>query len=181
MGFSGSTGQNASGEGVFQSGSTTWNIADGFTKINVLKILIEINLFEVLAKFGKQDAEQQVIPSEIPYRRVDGFDRMLFALRQLMSNCMFAIKDKKDRELAGLILTRIDNVEKYSDAIANETHNSVTKENELIINEEHFRKCLDTLSQIKEEVNFILDRAGLIFRHDEGMDLDDIMNSIIDG
>lgn len=178
---SGSTGKNAGGESVFESGSTTWNIADGFTKINVLKILIEINLFEILAKFGKQDVEQQVFPSEIPYRRVDGFDRMLFALRQLMSNCMFAIKDKKDKEIAQLIVDRIDNVEKFADGIANETHNSVTKENELIINEEHFRKCLDTLTQLKQEVHFLLDRAGLIFRHDEGMDLDDIMNSIIDG
>jgi len=180
MVFSGSTGQKASGEGVVASETTSWNIADGFTKINVLKILIEINLYEVMAKFGKQNLEDDVVPSEIPYRRVDGFDRMIFALRQIITNCMFAI-EKEDKEKVNKIVERIDNVEKYSDGICTITTNDVTKEVALRINEEHFGKCLDILSNVKEELHFILNRAGLIFRKGEETDLDEFMKSVYEG
>jgi len=177
---SGSTGQKASGEGVIAGETTSWNIADGFTKINVLKILIEINLFEIMAKFGKQNLEEEVNPHEIPYRRVDGFDRMIFALRQIISNCMFQI-ETEDIEKVKALVERIDLVESFSDAIANTLKNDVTKETELRINEAHFMRCLDILSDIKEQLHKYLNKAGLIFRKGEETDLDEFMKSVYEG
>lgn len=180
MGFTGSTGQKASGEGVIGGETSSWNVADGFTKINVLKILIEINLFEVMAKFGKQHMEEEVNFSEIPYRRVDGFDRMIFSLRQIISNCMFQI-EKEDKEKVNELIERIDLIESLSDGISTTMRNDVTKETELRINEEHFRKCLDALSDIKEKLNFYLNKAGLIFRKGEETNLDEFAKSIYEG
>lgn len=176
----GSTGEKASGEGTFGGESTTWNIADGFTKINVLKILIEINLYEVMAKFGKQNLEEQISDNEIAHRRVDGFDRMIFALRQIISNCMFQI-DKDDKDKVEELIERIDFVESKAENIATTFTNDVTKEDELKINEEHFRNCLDTLSDIKKQLHFYLNRAGLIFRKGEETDLDEFMKSVYEG
>lgn len=180
MVYSGSTGEKASGEGVFQGETTTWNIADGFTKINVLKILIEINLYEVMAKFGKQHLEEEINNSEIATRRVEGFDRMIFALRQIISNCMFQI-DKDDKTKVEELIERVDFVESKAENIATEFTNEVTKETELRINEEHFRNCLDTLSDIKKQLHFYLNRAGLIFRKGEETDLDEFMASVYNG
>jgi hypothetical protein len=179
MVFSSSTGQKADGSTVFQGETTSWNIADGFTKINVLKILIEINLYEEMAKFGGRNGEE-VIPSEIPYKRVEGFDRLMFSLRQIISNCMFQI-EREDKDKIKALVERIDLVESFSDGICDITKNDVTKESELKINDIHFRKLLDILTNIKEELHFILNRAGLIFRKGEETDLDEFMKSVYEG
>lgn len=177
--YSGSTGQKASGESVIQGETTTWNIADGFTKINVLKILIEINMYEEIARFGYRNGEeiQQV---EVPYKRVEGFDRLMFALRQIMSNCMFQI-EKDDKPKIQKLIERVDFVESLSDAISTTIKNDVTKEEELKINEKHFRNCLDILTQIKEDLNFLLNNAGLIFRKGEETNIDEFMKSVYEG
>jgi NDP-sugar pyrophosphorylase family protein len=60
---------------------------------------------------------------------------------------MFQI-EHDDKEKIKRLVERIDFVESVSDAIATETKNDVTKESELRINEEHFRNCLDVLSDI---------------------------------
>jgi hypothetical protein len=177
--FSGSTGQKASGEGVMQEGTTSWNIADGFTKINVLKPLIEINLFEELARFGYRNGEE-CMQSEIPYKRVEGFDRLMFSLRQIISNCMFQI-DTEDKTKIKELVDRIDLVESVAEGISTIVKNDVTKEEILKINEEHFRTCLDSLSNIKEDLHFILNRAGLIFRRGEETDIDEFMKSVYEG
>ena len=174
--FSGSTGQSAGGEGVFQGETTSWNTADGVSKILILKILIEINLYEEMAKFGGRNGEQ-ILPSEIPYKRVEGFDRMMFALRQIISNCMFQI-EKQDKEKMKMLVERIDMVESYSGGIADTDKNDVTKESELRINEEHFRNLLDTLSDVKQELHELLNHAGLIFRRDGETSIDDFLKSV---
>ena len=171
----------ASGEDVVSLGTQAWNIADGFTKIKILRLLIELDLHETIAVFGKKDMEEQVPYEQIPYRRVEGFNRMIFCLRQLIGNCSFSIEKGKDEIAIAKMVERIDNVEKFADGIASEFINDVTKENELKINENHFRKCFDILRSIKDELNFPINRAGLIFRPNEEMNLDAMMNDIIEG
>ena len=59
--------------------------------------------------------------------------------------------------------------------------NDVTKEDQLRVNEPHFKKCFDILQHIKDELNFPVNRAGLIFRQGEELDLDAIMRTIEEG
>jgi len=132
-----------------------------------------------MAKFGGRNGEQ-ILPSEVPYKRVEGFDRMMFAIRQIVSNCMFQI-EKQDKEKMKLLVERLDRVESYSDGIANTVTNDVTKESELRINEHHFRNLLDILGNIKQELHELLNHAGLIFRRDGATDIDDFFKSVYEG
>lgn len=178
MAITGSTGQNASGESLFNT--ETWNVADGFTKINVLKILIEINLYELLAEFGRQDEQEGMSPEQITENRIYGFNRMKFAIKQVTSNCMFKI-DAKDKRRVEKMMDRVRMVDKVSDGIFSTYSNYVTKEERIVINEDHFRKCLDILSDVKEVLFSILNRAGLIFRKGEETDLDEFMRTVYEG
>lgn len=118
---------------------------------------------------------------ELPYKRVEGFERMLQSLKQLISNCSFAVKKEEDKKLIASFLERIENVDKVRNGIATEVKNELTKEVGLQINEEHFSKCFKVLQAIKQEVNFPINDAGLIFRAGETLDLDDFMRSLEEG
>jgi hypothetical protein len=171
----------SSGEDVISLGTQAWNIADGFTKIKILRILIEIDLHETIAMFGKKDMEEQTPYAEIPYRRVEAFERMLFSLKQLIGNCRFSIEKGVDEKTIAGLINRIDQVEEVADGIASEFINDVTKEDELRINEVHFRNCFNILRAVKDELNFPINRAGLIFRRTDEIDLDKIMADIEQG
>jgi len=171
-----------SGEGAISLGTDAWNIADGFTKIKILRLLIQIDLDEELAMFGKRDDQDATPPQMIPQRRIESFEKMLFHLRQLIGNCKFSIaKGGLDDTLLTQYMERLKMVEEFSGACADWKINDITKENSLEINEDHFRKSFNILRTIKDDLNFPLNRASLIFRQSDEMDLDKIMRDIVEG
>lgn len=140
-----------------------------------------MDLDEEIAQFGRKD-EQEDIPNEfIPHRRVEYFQKLIFHLKQLIGNCKFSIERGYDEKLIASYSERIDAVEEVSDGIATTFTNDVTKEEELRINEGHFKKCFKVLQEIKDDLNFPVNRAGLIFRQGDELDLDAVMRSIEDG
>lgn len=162
-------------------GTQAWNIADGFTKIKILRLIIQLDLDEEIALFGRKDDLDQTPFEEIPYKRVESFEKFIFHLRQLIGNCKFAIEKGIDEKIIQQFEERIDQVEAVSDGIASFFVNEVTKENSLSINEKHFKSCMTILQNIKNELNFPVNRAGLIFRQGEELDLDQVMRSIEEG
>ena len=54
-------------------------------------------------------------------------------------------------------------VEERIDACGDVVRNDVTKEEDMIIHEEHFRKCFNVLRSVKDDLNNILDKASLLF------------------
>jgi len=162
-------------------GTQAWNIADGFTKIKILRLIIQLDLDEEIAMFGRKDDQDQTPYEEIPYKRVEAFEKFIFHLRQLIGNCKFAIEKGLDEKIIAQFEERIDQVDAVGDGIANQFFNDVTKENSLSINEPHFKKCFHILQNIKNELNFPVNRAGLIFRQGEELDLDAVMRSIEEG
>ena len=171
-----------SGEDVVSVGTQAWNIADGFTKIKILRLIIQLDIDEEIAMFGRKDDQEQVSNEDIPYRRVESFEKFIFHLRQLIGNCRFAIdKGGFDEKIIQQFVDRVEQIEQVSDGIASVFINDVTKEEELKINHAHFKMCFNILQSIKDELNFPINRAGLIFRQGEEMDLDEIMRSIEDG
>jgi len=169
------------GEDAVGLGTQAWNIADGFTKIKILRLIIQLDIDEEIAKFGRKDDLEKVDFQEIPYRRVEAFERFIFHLRQLIGNCKFAIEKGLDEKIIDQIENRIDQVDAVGDGIASQFFNDVTKENSLVINEDHFKKCFKILQNVKDELNFPVNRAGLIFRQGETLDLDAIMRNIEEG
>lgn len=170
-----------SGEDVVSVGSDAWNVSDGFTKIKILRLIIQLDIDEEIALFGRKDDQDQTSYEEIPYKRVESFERFIFHLKQLIGNCKFAIDGNVDEMIIKQFLERVGNVEKVADGIADNLINDVTKESQLRINETHFRKCFGVLQQIKDELNYVLNRASLIFRQSETLDLDQVMRSIEQG
>jgi len=169
------------GEDAVGLGTQAWNIADGFTKIKILRLIIQLDLDEEIAMFGRKDDLDPTPYEQIPYKRVEAFEKFIFHLRQLIGNCKFAIERGIDEKIIAQFEERIDQVEQYSDGIASHFVNDVTKESDLKINEKHFKKCITILQNIKNELNFPVNRAGLIFRQGETLDLDEVMRTIEDG
>jgi hypothetical protein len=152
---------------------------EGFSKLNILRPLVETNLYEILARFGRQNLEEDLPPQVLSNRRLEAIERFVFLLSQIISNTTFAIKDRSDKDIMLRLKQRIDNVEESLDGIYIDTSNDVTKEYETKINEPHFRLCLNILSDIKQDLFAVLNRASLIYRASEETDLDAIMNSIM--
>ena len=172
---------NASGESVVSLGTQAWNIADGYTKIKILRLLIQLDVDEEIAMFGRKDEMDQIPDEMINQRRVESFEKMIFHLRQLIGNCRFSIEKGDDEKTVSAFMERLNNVENVANGIADWKINDVTKESFLMINENHFRICFEILRSIKDELNFPINRAGLIFRQSDEIDLDKIMNDIAEG
>lgn len=172
----------ASGEDAVGLGTEAWNIADGYTKIKILRLIIQLDLDEEFALFGKKDDNDDAPPQIRNERRVEYFHKFIFHLRQLIGNCKFAIeKGGYDEKLIKNYEDRIEQIEEVSDGISDIFINDVTKEEELRINQKHFAKCFNILREIKDDLNFPINRAGLIFRQGDELDLDAVMRSVEDG
>jgi hypothetical protein len=175
------TSPQASGEDAIGLGTQAWNTADGFSKIKILRLLIQLDLDEEIAMFGKKDDQEQIMDEQIPYRRMDGFEKFIFHLKQLIGNCKFSIEKGLDETIVAQFITRIEQVEEVSDGIASRFINDITKEDELKINEHHFKICFNILQKVKDDLNFPLNRASLIFRQGDELNLDEIMRTIEEG
>ena len=171
----------ASGEDNVSSGSQAWNSADIYSKSKISWILLKLDEDERVAKFGRKDDDDDVPNEFIPHRRVEYFEMFIFHLKQLIGNCKFAIEKGYDEKLIRTYEQRIEQVEEVSDGIASTFTNDVSKEEELRINETHFKTCFKILQEIKNELNFPLNRASLIFKSSDELDLDDIMRDIENG
>jgi hypothetical protein len=172
---------NSEGDGVISLGQQAWNIADGYTKIKILRLLIQVDIDEEIAMFGRKDDQDMTPDDQINQRRVESFEKMIFHLRQLIGNCRFSIEKGDDEKIVSGFMERLNNVEDVANGIADWKIDDVKKEDTLKINHEHFRKCFDVLRSIKDELNFPINRAGLIFRASDEIDLDKIMNDISEG
>ena len=165
-------------DGMLPAGEN-WNAADGFSKLNILRLLVETNLCETIAQFGVQNIDDISTPEILTQKRIIAINRLIFILHQIMTNTRFAIKTHLDTDLMLLLKQRLDSVEEFIEGIKYETINSVTKEVNTMINEKHFKICLDILSSIKEELFGVLNRASLIFKSSEETDLDGLLNSLM--
>jgi hypothetical protein len=167
---------------VVSIGTEAWNVADGYTKIKILRNLILLDRWEIIAQFGTEEMGEDAIYDQngINKRRVEALNRFVSTLRQLIGNVKFAIKkgfreELKDHE------ERLDTVKDYLQLICDNTENAVTHEEELQINEEIFKKIFLILQDIKDKLNFPINASGLIFRESSEIDLDKIMNEIVEG
>lgn len=168
-------------DAIIDPESEAWNIAKGFTTLKILQPMVALDRYENIAQFGS--VEMDDLTSQLPdiaERRVQGLRRFLTTLRQLIGNVQFAIK-KGDRELIGKYNNKLDIIEKVLDGVASYEENALTHEKKFVIHEYHFSQCFKFLRRIKDEVNFQLNRAGLIFKESEEVNLDNIMQEIIEG
>lgn len=161
--------------------SESWNVASAFMQLKVLKLLILLDKYETISQFGVDELGEEIYftPNDIAKRRRDGLFRFSSTLRQLLGNVRFAMK-KGDVDGVNEFMSRIQNVENYFSDVMTSKENMVTREIEISINEDHFNTCFGVLQNIKEEINFPLNKAGLIFKASDEVDLDAIMQDIVE-
>jgi len=168
--------------GDIQTGSDAWNVADGYTKLKILRQLIMLDRWDTIAQFGTEEIDEDISfnSNQIKKRRIEALQRFHSTIKQLLGNVMFALK-KKDKETLGKMLERIKMIDEFLNKTHNASEDLVSHEELFTINEELFRKVLDILQEVKDQLNTPLNNAGLIFRPSEEVDLDKIMAGIIDG
>jgi hypothetical protein len=172
-----------SGEiGEISTGTDAWNVADGYTKLKILRQLIMLDRWDTIAQFGTEDIGEDNIfnSNEIKKRRVEALQRFYSTIKQLLGNVIFAMKTP-DKKLVIEMLKRIKNTEEYLEKTYSISEDLLSHEEIFTINNLLFKKVLDIFQEVKDELNTPLNNSGLIFRASEEVDLDKIMQGIIQG
>lgn len=170
------------GDGAVSLGSEAWNVADGYTKLKILKQLIFLDRFENISLYGYDDIDEEGMfdQSQTSQRRVIALNRYASTLRQLLGNVKFALR-KDDRPKIEGFLEDLSQVEEYLDGVSEIQVNQINHETKMIINEIHMKNCVAALQIIKDEINFPINNAKLIFKGSDEVDLDRIMQDIEGG
>ena len=169
-------------QGDVQLGTDPYNVADGYTKLKILKLLYQLDVWDTVAQFGTENLDEDIVmdANQIKKRRVEGLERFLSITRQLIGNTYFAIK-KEDHSLIDSYKARVKNVQEMLPQLYKISKGDKFNDEEFEINEVLFKAMLLILQEIKDEINTPLNKAGLIFRQSEEMDLDKMMEEIIGG
>lgn len=165
-------------------GTEAWNVADGYVKLKILKQLVLCDKLEIIALYGSEDIDDMQInpvpPEMVPHRRVEALTRLKDNIVQLISNVKFAIK-KEDEDKFEALRGRVNLIEEMLDAICYMAEDQVSHNKQLVINENWFRKMLNEMQEIKENINFPINNAGLIFRKSDEMNFDELLRDIAEG
>ncbi len=174
--------KGSEGEGSITLGSDAWNVADGYTKIKILRHLIQLDRYDTISQFGTEELDEgfDLNPNQIKKRRCEALERFVSTLKQLLGNVYFALKKDDDGMIKGCI-ERIGNIERVFPKVYSSKEDELTKEEVFEIEERLFGKIIKILQEIKDKINVPLNKAGLIFRPSEEIDLDKIMGEIIEG
>lgn len=159
-----------------------WNVADGYVKLKILKPMVLLDKYDFIAQFGYEDidmAGQLDLPT-IKRNRIEALLRFHATLSQMFNNSSFSIKNK-DRIQFESFRERLNKVGDVIDGISSVSWNDILKEENVEINEKHFRNCLRVLQEIKEIINLPITHAGLIFRNTDEMDLDAMVREMVEG
>ncbi|GAI82623.1 unnamed protein product, partial [marine sediment metagenome] len=148
-------------EGSVSLGTEAWNVADGYTKIKILRLLIKLDQYETIAKFGTEELDEEMIlnKNQLAQRRVNGLDRMIFILDQLIGNVKFALKVGSKDIIIGFE-ERIINVKEVSSGVFRSSENMINHEVDISINNKLFNLCFEILKSIKDDLNFPINQAG---------------------
>jgi len=168
--------------GEINAGSDAWNVADGYTKLKILRQLIMLDRWDTIAQFGTEEIDEDIAfdNNQLRKRRVEGLQRMYSTIKQLLGNVVFAIK-KDDQAKVKALVDRVTNIEEFMERAFEEKEDLVSHVVMFEINEVVFKNIIGILQDVKDKLNIPLNNAGLIFRPSEEIDLDKIMNEIIEG
>jgi len=168
--------------GDIDLGTDNWNVAIGYSNLKILKLLVQLDDYDTLAQFGTKEMNEDIPLSDmqIKKRRVEALERLHQNLRLLIGNTLFALKSN-DVVIAKQYLDRVKSIENYLSNVYDSDEDEVSYDETFEINEKLFKIILETLRNIKDNINIVLNRANLIFRQSEDIDLDKLTRDIIEG
>lgn len=168
--------------GEINAGSDAWNVADGYTKLKILRQLIMLDRWDTIAQFGTEEIDEDMNynDNQLNKRRVEGLERMYSTIKQLLGNVLFAIR-KEDLEKVKALVDRVENIGEFIPKSFEQQEDLINHVIGFEIKEEVFNQIIGILQEVKDQLNIPLNNAGLIFRPTEEVDLDKIMSEIIEG
>lgn len=168
--------------GDINLGSDAWNVADGYTKLKILRQLIMLDRWDTISQFGTEeiDEDQGIDNNQIKKRRVEALQRFHSTIKQLLGNVIFALR-KEDQEPVKALVQRVETAGEFVPKCFSTKEDMINHEDLFEIEEPLFKQILDILQEVKDKLNTPLNNAGLIFRPTEEVDLDKIMAEIVEG
>lgn len=161
--------------------SDSWNVADGFTKLKILRPLVEIDKLIRIAIYGSETIDNTLELIQYPEMktllRIEAIHRTIDILRETIENARFACKKDEKANLDELE-NRVFLVRDVLPAISTEQIDMRTNARTIVINEDHFLICLEELREIKKKIPEPLNRSGLIFPTSDEIDLAKIKEQI---
>lgn len=163
-----------------ESESSTWNLADAYVKLKIFKPLFECDVYEIIAQYGVEDIRDMIDPSLVPIRRIEGIYRYKDMLKILIDNSTFIIK-KEDKKNFDNMKRHLLFIESVMGEISKLEIHPITKQEMVIINEEYFKKILTALQKLKSDIVTPLNNVGLVFKQNESMSFEELLNDIATG
>jgi len=164
-----------------ESKSDSWNVADGFTKLKILKPLVEMDKLVKIAVYGAESIEETFNLIQYPELkvmiRIEALNRLIDVLRETIENSRFACK-KDEKAILDALEQRVFLVRDVLPAISSDQIDMRTNSRNVIINEDHFLICLEELRDIKKTIPEPLNKSSLIFPASDEIDLSKIKEQI---
>ena len=169
-------------QGDINLGTDAWNVADGYTKLKILRQLILLDNYDTVAQFGTADLDEGLFLTDIQInkRRFEALSRFISTLIQLLGNTYFALK-REDFSKIDAYVKRVKQLEEFMPKVCDHIEADRINDEKFDLNMVLFNKILTILQEVKDKINVPLNKAGLIFRPTEEIDLDKIMKEIVDG
>jgi hypothetical protein len=145
----------------YETSSENWNVADSYSKIKIMKLLMEIDEYIKIAKTGVAEIQDEFMVNEQTkiQARILALNRFHMTLEMLINNSAFGVKkdDKKilDEWLQALKEIKLDN-----------TYNVVSdkdRRRSQSIKEHEFGIVLNILIDIHRKILIPLNEAGMIY------------------
>ncbi|RLF58031.1 MAG: hypothetical protein DRN27_06535 [Thermoplasmata archaeon] len=168
--------------GDINLGSDAWNVADGYTKLKILRQLIMLDRWDTIAQFGTEEIDEDLSHdnNQIKKRRVEALQRFHSTIKQLLGNVVFALR-KEDQDNVKELVKRVEMAGEFVPKAFSTKEDMINHEDLFEVEEPLFKKIIEILQDVKDKLNTPLNNAGLIFRPTEEVDLDKIMNEIVEG
>jgi len=151
-----------------------WNLAKSYTHQKILTWLIQIDDYRNISVFGFKNLESDIYITNLNLRniaRLHGLKRWIHAMKFLIRNTKFAVH-KESKEKFEDHTNRLSKIEKNLYRLKSEIK-SRGKIN-IIIDEVLFEKITSELDTLMDDINFNLNKAGLIFTPEEEFNIKDI-------
>lgn len=149
-----------------------WNSAKEYVQQKIMKVLADLDKYELLARFGSSELIEQFITTDQQrtHARIMALEWLHTTLNMLINNTYFAVRRKDDRLLLDDYRLILAQIEPTLSKIQTERYSHRTHTKNTSVNEIEFRNLLNVLLEIKTKINEPLNRADLIFRWEEEFD-----------
>lgn len=163
--------------------SDSWNVAQGYTTLKILKPLVEMDKLVKIAIYGAENIEDSLMmsPDFKVQARIEAIKRLIDSLKEAIENSEFAMSKSGTNDILTNLAIRVQDVENVISGITQTTTDMRTNQVLTVINEEHFQVCLSELRDIKKEIPKPLNSNSLIFPTSDETDLDAIKKQMIEG